>query len=204
MRIFFGATLPEQTKREISDLQQILRPRLTNARFETEDKLHITLVFIGDFDGEKVDRLFSSTADELEKHSRISPSTEIIGMKFFPNEKIRRGIWLDCYDDGSLSSFADSIKTAVRKFGVEPEARAFKAHITIARIRGTDERRDTHYRLRRDSPAHEPGGNADLQKLAGEGKLPVRRFFPSSVALFESTLKPSGSEYRILREYSLE
>ncbi|HQT92707.1 MAG TPA: RNA 2',3'-cyclic phosphodiesterase [Candidatus Kryptobacter bacterium] len=199
MRIFFGATLPEATKREIVELQEMLRPLVPNARFEGTDKLHITLHFIGDFRQEQVGHLFSGAVQELRNYPAKSPSTEIVGMNYFPNEEVRRGIWLDCADDGSLASFASALVIASAKFGIIPEARAFKPHITIARLRERGEPRTAGSGFPGSARAA-----ADLQKFKGQGKLSVERFFPKSVALFESILKPSGSEYRVLYEYSLE
>ncbi len=204
MRVFFGVTLPEPTKREIIEVQRSIRTTISDARLEGPDKLHITLLFIGDFETGKVDSLFNSAEGELKDGPRTSPLTEIVGMKFFPNLHVRRGIWLDCRDDGTLAAFADSVKTAARQYGVVPEAREFRAHITIARLHRTSDSRDR--------PARDTGrfgrdtrpGDGDLQKLVADGKLSVKRFFPRSVALFESTLKPSGSEYKILHEYPLE
>ncbi len=204
MRIFFGATLPDATKREITEIQETLRPNIPTARFEGVDKLHITLQFIGDFSERELDRLFASAVEQLGHCTHKSPATDITGISYFPDERVRRGIWLDCRDDGSLATFANALKTASWEFGIVPESRAFKPHITIARLReAVDKQRRTYGVYGRPGRA-ESRSTADLQKLVGESKLSVERFFPTSVALFESTLKPSGSQYRILQEYSLE
>jgi 2'-5' RNA ligase len=67
-----------------------------------------------------------------------------------------------------------------------PEVRHFKVHITIARLK-----------------EQSSSANLDLKKFESEGKLRIERFFPMSVALFESLLKSSGSEYKILSQISL-
>ncbi len=203
MRIFFGATLPDKTKSQILDIQDTLRKSVSGARFEGPDKLHITLHFIGDFDSKQVKTLFGSAENELGNHPRESPLTAIMGMNYFPNLKVRRGIWLDCRDDGSLAGFAEAVKEASRAFGVVPEAREFRPHITIARLRQPIDKRGHASRTGEVHAGSSPDPQ-DLQKLTADGKLSAERFFPRSVALFESTLKPSGSEYRILYEYPLE
>ncbi|MCL5267842.1 MAG: RNA 2',3'-cyclic phosphodiesterase [Bacteroidetes bacterium] len=189
MRIFFGATLLEETKDEIIDIQRELRSLVSGARFEGRDKLHITLQFIGDFSSEKVEELYNFSTDQL-KQKLVEPSAvDIIGLGYFPNENVRRGIWLDCRDSGTLAAIADSLRTSSKEFGIVPESRPFKAHITIARSKG-----------------HEAGGmkRIDLQKAWDEGKLSAKRFFPKSVALFQSRLLPSGSEYEVIHEFSLQ
>ncbi len=204
MRVFFGATLPEITKNEIVELANSLRPSLRSARFEGRDKLHITLQFIGDFPADRTRELFDFAAARLAKlHARAS-QTDITAINYFPNYRVRNGIWLDCRDDGALARLSAVIKKASSAYGVVPESRDFKSHITIARI---PRRFDPGERRGHSRKSYDRGGAhfpEDLQKLVSGGKLSVERFFPKSVALFESTLKPSGSEYRILYEYSLE
>jgi 2'-5' RNA ligase len=204
MRIFFGATLPEITKDEIAELVSSLRLSLRNARFEGRDKLHITFQFIGDFSADRAGELFESASSGLAKLPPMASVTEIVGLSYFPNNRVRRGVWLECRDDGTLARVSQVIKEASSSYGIAPDAREFKPHITIARMSqpfdARGRRGDTRGAFDRSGPMFPE----DLQKLLGGGKLSVDRFFPKSVALFESTLKPSGSEYRILYEYSLE
>lgn len=204
MRIFFGATLPDETKREIAEVQELLNDEVHDAKLEGEEKLHITLQFIGDFRQDRVEELFEAAAAELKNRKARSPLTEIVGISYFPNMKVRRGIWLDCRDDGSLAVFSDAVKSASSQYGVVPEDREFKPHITVARIHRKEVRRGSPYESRRTYREGDRQRPEDLQKFMRDGKLSVEQFFPRSVALFESTLKPSGSEYRILQEYSLE
>ncbi len=192
MRIFFGATLPENTKLEITKIQEELRSLIPFARLEGRQKLHITLQFIGEFKREEINQLFSSVAEKLKKSQLRFSETDVYGLNYFPNEKVRRGIWLDCRDGGTLSGVAELIKSVMGQFGVQAESRAFKPHITIARLKDQGGGKVmSHY--------------IDLQKFWAGGKLSVERFFPVSVALFESTLNPdrSGCEYTILDEYQL-
>lgn len=115
---------------------------------------------------------------------------------YFPNMRVRRGIWLDARDDGALASIAEKIRETTSSFGIVPESRKFVAHITIARLKNFGHGKNDDI----------SGGDRFpyLQKLLVESKLTVERFFPTSVALFESTLNPGGSSYRILREFPLQ
>ncbi len=204
MRIFFGATLPEETKEQILGVQRMLRAEIPGARFEGKDKLHITLQFIGDFPPASVKPLHVSAVNRLSSVSRMSLPIAITGMNYFPGRKVRRGIWLDCVDDGTLALLSDAVKSASAEFGVVPEEGEFKAHITIARLAHHPNARHSGEEFSRSLPDRGRTLPEDLQKFMGGGKLSVERFYPTSVALFESTLKPSGSEYKILHEYSLE
>jgi len=161
MRIFFGATLSESTKTQIEKIQEELRNDIDDIRIEARQKLHITLQFIGDFKPEKVESLFSSVRGEIERSRFKSPLTAVNGLSYFPNERVRRGVWIDCQDDGTLGAIAELIKSVTEKFGVIPEKREFKPHITIARFRGEGDRNRKNY--------------IDLQKLWSNGKLFIER-----------------------------
>ncbi len=189
MRIFVGATLPETTKAEIAAIQDKIKESVPDARIESRDKLHITLQFIGDFPPDKVRGLFDSMKGEFETRDFRSSVTEVLGLNYFPSEKMRRGIWIDCADDGTLAALADSTRSVTSRYGVVPENRSFKAHVTIERFRGEGQKGRSGY--------------ADLQKLWSDGKLSIEQFFPESVALFESTLKSTGSEYKVLFDFPL-
>ncbi|HUI28786.1 MAG TPA: RNA 2',3'-cyclic phosphodiesterase [Candidatus Acidoferrales bacterium] len=209
MRIFFGATLPDSVKMQIIRIQEELRPSVHDAKFEGKDKLHITLQFIGDFKFEKLPELFSSVESALKELSPKWSAVEVVGMNFFPSEKIRRGIWLDCQDDGTLSRVSETIKSVTAKFGIVPEDRPFKPHITIARLKDRNVRLSrTHTDERSVSFRHSDNFGRDrvedLKKFESEGKLRFEKFSPVSIALFESRLNrdKSGSEYKILSEIS--
>ncbi len=204
VRLFWAATIPEETKREIAKLQTMLLPRFYQARFEGEPKLHITLNFIGDFRKDMLEDLISSFEVLKKEFPRGSPATSVTGASYFPSERSRRGIWLDCEDDGTLASVASALGNLSGRFGKTPEARDFRAHIAIARFRESHDARADRTYPRRSAGADSAISDADLKKIVAETKLATERFSPRSVALFESTLKPSGSEYRILYEYFLE
>ncbi|HEY9166326.1 MAG TPA: RNA 2',3'-cyclic phosphodiesterase [Candidatus Kryptonia bacterium] len=191
MRIFFGATIPDQIKSKIGELQNELFAFEPGARLESKSKLHITLQFIGEFGKDGLEELFASARNDLNKSSVGFSPVRLAGMNYFPNEKMKRGIWIDCSDDGSLSKIARTIELSSAKYGVTPEQRGYKPHITLARLK--------EYRGRKES-------SIDLQKFWSESKLGVERFVPRSVALFESFMNPdrSGSEYRILHEFPLQ
>jgi len=190
MRIFFGATLSPDLISEIDSMQKVLKGNIPDARLERPEKLHITLHFIGEFPDGAVDELFRKASESLSSVGLVSAETTIVGMNFFPGERIKRGIWLDCVDNGTLEIFAGKLKKDSESYGVIPEERSYRPHITIARLK--------HYRERKEKPF-------DLQKFSTETKLIGQRFFPQSVALFESILNPgsAGSQYRILRQLNL-
>ncbi len=140
--------------------------------------------------------LFAAVGKNLEAAKVISSPTLIRGAHYFPNPSVKRGIWLDAEDDGMLASIAHEIKKVTSKFGIVPESRPYVPHVTIARIKSHGAA-SGDVRLGNDR-------FPDLQKLWMKTKFSVQQFFPTSVVLFQSTLSPGGSSYRILNEFMLQ
>jgi 2'-5' RNA ligase len=76
-------------------------------------------------------------------------------------------------DDGMLAAIAGAVATALASLGFEPEARAFRAHVTLARLR------------------------APQPVTLGAVVRPVA-FEVDHVALFQSHLHPKGARYERL------
>jgi 2'-5' RNA ligase len=101
------------------------------------------------------------------------------GLGAFPNFRRARVLWLGVEQEPRLELLHHDVEVAGADVGFEIEGRAFRPHITLARLRTPldDER------------------HRDLARLARavdfNASVPVEQ-----VTLFESTLGRGGSEYR--------
>ena len=84
-----------------------------------------------------------------------------------------------------MSALKGAIDNGLKDLGFKGEARPFTAHITLARIKGRRRYKEIKRELERLAPSPE----IDFQVLG--------------VQLIESVLRPSGSEYRIIRDIPL-
>lgn len=127
-RLFTAVELPEDVKDRLGDLEK----PLPGAKWVPTDDLHITLRFLGDVEGrierELCEFLAGIDADAFEL--RLAD----LGV-FGGNEP--RIIWAGVADNPALEALARANERAARAAGLPPENRAYKPHVTLARLNGT-------------------------------------------------------------------
>ncbi len=118
----------------LADFQQRVRKRL--ARFDRElrwvdpEAIHLTLVFLGELPDPV------PIANALEACRCVPMDLTVSGLGVFPNRRRPAVLWAGLAEPtGSLLKLQAEIAKALTPF-VEPERRAFKAHLTLARIKG--------------------------------------------------------------------
>jgi 2'-5' RNA ligase len=127
-RLFAGIELPEDVRDQLSDLS---RP-LPGAKWVDDDDFHITLRFVGDIEG-RAAREFTELLAEIEADA-FEIKLEGLGT-FGGNEP--RTLWAGISPSPQLDALARACDRAARNAGLPPEARPFKPHVTLARLRGT-------------------------------------------------------------------
>lgn len=127
-RLFTGIELPDEIKDQLSELEQ----PLPGTRWVSPDDLHITLRFFGDVSGRLADEL-ASLLGEIEVDA-FELWLEGVGT-FGGNDP--RVIWAGVSASPQLDILARANERAALSAGLAPEPRAFKAHVTLARLRGT-------------------------------------------------------------------
>ncbi len=125
-RIFFALWPSNQQRQEIETAIQAFRSKLTGS-WADDDNLHVTLFFVGGFPENDIPSLLTAA------HKIECPS---IHLKF---ERIH--FWkrpkIICLFARSVPSellgLVRSVESTAQMFGVEPEDRPYRAHMTIAR-----------------------------------------------------------------------
>jgi 2'-5' RNA ligase len=96
--------------------------------------LHVTISFLGWVDDERVAEISRAVATAVEGCARVP--TVLAGLGTFPRASRARVIWAGLQDEGgALAAVADRVQQGVAAIGFEPEARAWQAHVTLARLR---------------------------------------------------------------------
>lgn len=127
-RLFTGLELSESVKDALVDLQM----PLPGAKWVSDEDLHITLRFAGDVDN-RVARDWTELLAEIDV-----PVFEVrvAGLGSFGGNDPHT-IWAGVTASEQLSALARANERAARSAGLPPETRNFKAHVTLARLRGT-------------------------------------------------------------------
>lgn len=125
-RLFTAIELPEALREDLSALEE----PLAGAKWVEEDNLHLTLRFAGDVDNRVADEF----ADALAEIESEPFSLKIDGVGAFGGRD-PRVIFANIAASPPLEALARAHERAARNAGLAPEGRAFKAHVTLARLR---------------------------------------------------------------------
>ncbi len=127
-RLFSGIELPDSIREDIGEFNQ----PLPGTRWIDMDDLHLTLRFVGDVDN----RTASEFADSLAGIEVSSFPMRLVGLGTFGGRDPRI-IWAGVEAGEELERLARGNERAARAAGLDPPARPFKPHVTLARLKHT-------------------------------------------------------------------
>jgi 2'-5' RNA ligase len=179
-RLFWAAKprLPETILKVRDDFMRALIAE--QLKWVPPENLHFTLKFLGDTSLGQLEQLVKIGNEAARQLSAFD--LKVNGFGAFYKQKVPKVIFFKAQENEKLHKIAGYLDTACAELGFEPENRPFKAHLTLARVR----------HLRKSS------GFERLLKASAEANLHIDRLY-----LFESKLKPGGSEHNALSEFLL-
>jgi RNA 2',3'-cyclic 3'-phosphodiesterase len=135
VRSFIAIELPEEVRATLSQLEtQLMAESSTAVKWVATDSIHLTLKFLGSVDSDKLDAIIRAMQIAA---SGISPfQLELNALGVFPNTRQVQVVWVGL--DGELASLTrlqKSIEANVSPLGFPTEARPFRPHLTLARVR---------------------------------------------------------------------
>ncbi len=183
VRTFLAFDTPGPVKRRMVEIQARLRTSNADVRWESDEKLHCTVKFLGNTDPS----LLSTIGETIESAvTRVPPVTityRTVGC--FPTMKDPRVLWIGIEEsEGRLRALHTSIEESLTPLGFPPEDRPFHPHVTLGRVKS---RRNITNLLRM------------LESVTFESEPAMLR----ELVLFRSDLKPTGSVYTILKSIPL-
>ena len=183
MRLFVAAELPTDLRGRLESLQRELRQAPLPVRWVRPDGIHLTLKFLGEVAGSKLEEVTTAVASAGRG---LRPfRLETVRVVPFPARGTPRLIWVEVGGDiDQARSLAAAIDAATAPFGVPPETRDFNPHLTLGRVKG---------------PGRE-GWRDVLERAGGSG---LGGFEVTQYVLFESRLDPGGAVYTPLRRFPL-
>ncbi len=183
LRLFVAIETPHDLIPQIAAIRDRLRESHADAKWESDEKLHATLKFLGNTDEKLLPEIVSYLEGVSQRFTRLDVRYRGVGC--FPNIRSPRVVWVGMEDlGGSLALLHDAIESGLVSFGFEKEDRAFHPHVTLGRVKG-DRRINSLLRM--------------MESITFESQ-PVRI---QDVALIKSELKPSGSVYTTLKTFPL-
>lgn len=150
-RTFCAFELPLDLRAQLEDQIRRLRSSVPDVRasWSRPENTHLTLKFFGNVPVDKLPRI-SAAAKEAVKHFSPIP-IEISKTGVFPNVNRARVLWVGVNDpSGELARLQRMLEEQFEIAGFPKEDRAFKPHLTIARIRtpeGARQLAEAHMRM---------------------------------------------------------
>lgn len=184
IRSFIAVDTAPEVKAAIVDVEDKLRATNAEVRWESIEKFHITLKFLGNVEGAKLHSLENRLEEVLSPFSAFNMTYQGVGC--FPNQHHPRIIWIGAEnEDGTLRRIQETIEGVAESFGFQREEREFHPHITIGRVKGS-----------RNLKA--------LVSELGDASFAPHSSLITEVLLMKSDLKPTGSVYTVLRSFLLK
>ena len=132
-KLFTGIELEEPVRTWCSDIATRLQARALPGRFETPEKFHITLAFLGWVDAEQVEPIRDATRNAAAQIAPFTITLDRIGA--FPHERRPRVVWIGSHDQGEpFRALAATMQNGYAELGFRFD-KAAVAHVTLARIK---------------------------------------------------------------------
>jgi 2'-5' RNA ligase len=185
-RIFCAFELPESLRLRLAKHATTVREAVPEAAasWSRPENIHLTVKFFGNVDQAKVPLISAALAWAVKEFGPIEIQVGKTGV--FPRASRPQVLWIGIEDpSGGLSRLHARLEDECGREGFPKEERAFRPHLTIARIRKPDNASrlaDTHLRME---------------------FAPVEITL-SELVLFRSELSPKGSKYTAISRHRLE
>jgi 2'-5' RNA ligase len=185
LRVFCAVELPEEVREAAAAHAARLRRDCPEARasWARPAGLHITLKFLGELERGRVAELSRAAGAAAEGCEPFRLSVEEAGT--FPPRGAARVLWLGVRDEsGGLARLRRRLEAACEAAGFAREGRAFKPHLTLARLRS-------------------PRGALELSEAHRRTPFGPHAFDVPELLVMRSELGPGGSRYTPLSRHPL-
>jgi 2'-5' RNA ligase len=135
-RVFCAVGLPEGVRAAVAERVARLRAEFQSVRasWERAEKLHLTLKFVGEIELPRVADLTAAAGRAAERSAPFRLRIE--GAGAFPPQGPPRVLWLGVADaSGGLAALHANLERECEAAGFDRDARAFRPHLTLARLR---------------------------------------------------------------------
>ncbi len=126
IRLFVALRPPPAIRDALSDVMD----GVPDARWQDDEQLHLTLRFIGEVDRPQAEDI----AAALGQVHAPAPTVALAGVGSFDTRGRIDTLWADVAPAAPLARLAASVEQACIRAGLPPERRAFRPHITVARL----------------------------------------------------------------------
>ncbi len=182
LRTFIALEIPEEPRQRLAEqLKAWSRAYPQGINWVKPENLHLTLLFIGETPTAVVPQVTRSLALKCED---LQPyGLEILGVELYPALNPRL-LWVKLKaEDSGIFSLPKTLAKALEPYGLKPDLKPLKLHITLGRIK---------------APQSASREREFLQtELSGGG------YMYDTISFYKSSLQPDGPVYTALEQYKL-
>ena len=180
MRYFISIELPDNVKDKIfNSFKKLKESKVCYGNFVKKDNLHLTLRFLDDVPEEKIESI-KKALEEIDFRQFPIESGRV---GFFPNEKYIEVLWIDLIAS-DFYFLKDEIDEKLEGLGFPKNGKEFKTHVTVARIKGINDKQKFFNKINEISP----------KKMF---------FIANQFSLVKSVLERNGPKYETLKEFPM-
>lgn len=179
LRIFFAITPPEEIHQSLISLIQVLRKKYPTVKWTRQENLHITLQFLASVREQDIELLTENVHKEINSTSSFQIHFE--KLELFPTIYRPSVVSLSASPNDTQADLARLIGKGIEATGYEIEHRAFRSHLTLARL-------DRNFKVMFDFSQFE---------------IPAPSFLVDEITLYKSELSRQGSIYSKIHVFKL-
>jgi RNA 2',3'-cyclic 3'-phosphodiesterase len=181
IRLFVALRIPVDVKNKLIQICKELTQTPDQFRWETPDKIHLTLKFIGEIKEELVSSIEKEIAF-VEEYNYFNFNITKFGFFFRSGEP--KILWAGLKTDESINTLVEEMNRRLSIFSIPVEKRKFKPHLTMLRIK------------------RNPG--VEFINSFKRYSIGNMNFISNEIALIKSELSPTGACYTEIKKYNLK
>jgi 2'-5' RNA ligase len=183
--MFCAVELPAEVRKQLE--QHILKLRKVvpdvAASWSRVENVHLTLKFFGNLALDRIPAISEAASRALKESSSFRIGVGNTGV--FPKPSRAQVLWIGVSDpSGKLSALQERLENECAAEGFTKEDRAYRPHLTIARIR-------------------RPEGARRLADAHLQINFPATEVELTELILFRSELSPKGSKYTAISKHPI-
>jgi 2'-5' RNA ligase len=178
--VFCAVELPDAVLVRLGDHVRRLRKEVPDAAasWSRVENIHLTLKFFGNVEVARIQKISEAAERAVKEFSTFQIG--VGGTGVFPRPSRPQVLWIGVNDpSGQLTALQEKFESECAAEGFPKEDRAYKPHLTIARLR-------------------KPEGARDLADAHLQIKFEPMEIDVKELVIFRSELSPKGSKYTVI------
>jgi 2'-5' RNA ligase len=179
-RVFCAVELPDAVRARLEDHVRRLRKEVPDAAasWSRVENIHLTLKFFGNVEVKRIEKIAAAAERVVQDFSTFQIGVGETGV--FPRPSRPQVLWIGVSDSsGQLTALQEKFENECAAAGFPKEDRAYRPHLTIARLRKPESARslaEAHLKMK-------------FEPIDVEVK---------ELVVFRSELSPRGSKYTVI------